>query len=119
MALRPGTRREAPGESADLGGPPRQAPSGPVALELGHCWASQQMDHESGHHEGFFSPTTATYVELLSAAGLVASAARGEHEQRRTLNTFDNAYASHSKVLNISCILPAYKHVCFRHNPLF
>jgi hypothetical protein len=63
---------------------------------------SQQMEHANGHNEGIFSPTTATYVELLSAAGLVASAARGELEQRRTLCTFDNAHPSHPKVLAIS-----------------
>lgn len=57
------------------------------------------MEHANGHHEGFFSPTTATYVELLNAAGLVASAARGEPEQRRMLGTFNNVHASYPKVL--------------------
>ena len=63
---------------------------------------SQQMERVDGHNEGIFSPTTATYVELLNAAGLVASAARGEQEQRRTLCTFKTTHASHPKVLAIS-----------------
>lgn len=73
-----------------------------MTLELGHCYMSQQMERVDGHNEGIFSPTTATYVELLNAAGLVASAARGEQEQRRTLCTFKTAHASHPKVLAIS-----------------
>ena len=73
-----------------------------MTLELDHCYLSQQMEHANGHNEGIFSPTIATYVELLSAAGLVASAARGEQEQRRTLCTFDNGHTSHPKVLDIS-----------------
>lgn len=63
---------------------------------------SQQMEDANNHNEGLFSPTIATYVELLSAAGLVAGATRGEQEQRRTLCAFDNAHASHPKVLDIS-----------------
>ena len=71
-------------------------------LALGHCCTSQQMEHANGHYEGYFSPTTATYVELLSAAGLVASAARGEPEQRRTLGTFNNVHVTHPKVLSMT-----------------
>ena len=70
-----------------------------MTLELGHCYMSQQMEHVNGHNEGIFSPTIATYIELLSAAGLAASAARVEQEQPRTLGTFDNAHAPHPKVL--------------------
>jgi hypothetical protein len=66
------------------------------------------MEHANGRQDGFFSPTTASYVELLNAAGLVASAARGEQEQRRTLSTFDNTDESHSKVLSIPYDLPAF-----------
>lgn len=73
-----------------------------MTLELGHRYISQQMEHANGYNEGIFSPTIATYVELLSAAGLVAGAARGEQGQRRTLCTFDNAHAPHPKVLSIS-----------------
>jgi hypothetical protein len=89
-----------------------------VTLELGH--RLQKMDHTNDHHEKFFSPTTATYIELLSAAGLVASAARGEQEQRRTLYAPDNAHAPQSKVLCISCY-PArsYQRVCFRDDSRF
>src|SRR5258708_28831610 len=44
------------------------------------------------------------YVELLSAAGLVACAARGEPEQRRTIGKFNNnsVYTAHSKVLSMT-----------------
>jgi len=63
------------------------------------------MEHTNGHNEMIFSPTIATYVELLSAAGLIASAARGEQEQRRTLCTSNNAHAS--KVLAVLSDLPA------------
>ena len=73
-----------------------------MILELGHCYMSQQMERADGHSEGTFSPTTATYVELLSAAGLVASATRREQEQRRTLCAFETAHTSHPKVLAIS-----------------
>ena len=78
------------------------------------------MDHENDHHEEFYSPTTATYIELLSAAGLVASAARGEQEQRRTPYPLDNAHAPHSKVLCISCYpTRSHERVCFRDDSRF
>jgi hypothetical protein len=74
----------------------RQENRGIPNLELGHY--SQQMEHSNGHHEGFLSPNTATYVELLSAAGLVASAA----DQRRTLGILNNVHTSYSEVLRIT-----------------
>jgi hypothetical protein len=60
------------------------------------------MEHENGYNEAIFSPTISTYVELLSAAGLIASAARGEQEQRRTLCTFDSTHEPYYKVLAVS-----------------
>jgi hypothetical protein len=109
MVFRPGTRREALGESAISRSGEREPRQLLVTLRPGHCCTFQQMEDENGHYERFFSPaaapTTATYIELLSAAGLVASAARGE-QQPCTLCTFDNTHSSNFEVLSITCDLP-------------